>query len=231
MNIVESGRNYGWPDVMGYCDAPTEREFCRTNGVVEPIAVWTPTVAPCGIAYYSGGRFPEWANSLLVTTLKASRLIVLGLDSSRRRVMSERQYLTGVLGRLRGVCVSPDGRVFVGTSNRDGRGTPRTGDDQIVEIVLATSSVPASSAPEWWFVADNHNHTQMIALRLPTDSSVRLELTDIHARHSYIWDFGRIAAGEYRFELDTRGIPSGAYAATLAVNHLPQSRKFVIIVP
>jgi len=231
VNIVESGRNYGWPDVMGYCDAPTEREFCRTNGVVEPIAVWTPTVAPCGIAYYSGGRFPDWANSLLVTTLKASRLIVLGLDSSRRRVMSERQYLTGVLGRLRAVCVSPDGRVFVGTSNRDGRGTPRTGDDQIVEIVLATSSVPASSAPEWWFVSDNHNHTQKIALRLPTDSSVRLELTDIHGRHNSTWDFGRIAAGEHRFELDTRGIPSGAYAATLAVDHLPQSRKFVIIVP
>ena len=68
-------------------------------------------------------------------------------------------------------------------------------------------------------------------MRLPTDSSVRLELTDIHGRHNSTWDFGRIAAGEHRFELDTRGISSGAYAATLAVDHLPQSRKFVIIVP
>ena len=48
INIIEKGRNYGWPNVQGFCDAGSEQTFCTANNVKEPIKAWTPTAAVCG---------------------------------------------------------------------------------------------------------------------------------------------------------------------------------------
>lgn len=134
LNIIEKGRNYGWPTVQGYCNTSTEVAFCQDSNVVEPIAAWTPTLAVAGTDFYSQGPITEWHNSLLVTSLKASEMTVLKLSEDGRSVDLEESNFKNWFGRLRDVCVSPDGRVFLAVSNRDGRGNVRAGDDRIVEI-------------------------------------------------------------------------------------------------
>lgn len=134
VNILEKGRNYGWPTVRGYCDLVTETQFCADSNVVEPIAAWTPTAAVAGTDFYHVGGIPEWHNSLLVTTLKEAELLALQLSEDGKTVVGEDFYFDNWWGRLRDLCISPDGRVFLAVSNRDGRGTVRPGDDRIVEI-------------------------------------------------------------------------------------------------
>lgn len=134
INIIEKGMNYGWPQVRGYCDKNDEKEFCRTNNVKEPIQVYTPTLALAGIAYYDSDHIPQWKNSLIVTSLKAGELLVLHLSDDGKTVSKTSTVYDNDYGRLRDVCVSPDGRVFFCTSNRDGRGSPKDNDDKIIEI-------------------------------------------------------------------------------------------------
>jgi glucose/arabinose dehydrogenase len=141
LNIIEKGRNYGWPTVEGFCNSATESQFCADSNVFEPIAAWTPTLAVAGTDFYSVGVIPEWQNSLLVTSLKASQLTALQLSQDGRTVVQEESFFQSWFGRLRDVCVSPDGRIFLAVSNRDGRGSARAGDDRIVEIAAVNSDM------------------------------------------------------------------------------------------
>jgi glucose/arabinose dehydrogenase len=134
LNIIEKGRNYGWPDVMGFCDSAPENQYCADSNIYEPIAAWTPTLAVAGTDFYSHAAIPEWQNSLLVNSLKASSLRALRLSADGRSVVNEEEFFDGWFGRLRDICISPDGRVFLAVSNLDGRGNPRDGDDRIVEF-------------------------------------------------------------------------------------------------
>lgn len=126
INIVQKGRNFGWPDVKGYCNGNNERKFCTANNAIEPIKAWTPTVAVCGLDYYNKDLIPQWKNSLLLCTLKGSRLIQLRLNSAHIAVTQTNEFLDDAYGRLRDVCIAPDGKVYVCTSN--GR------NDKIVEL-------------------------------------------------------------------------------------------------
>ncbi|KAK6033618.1 dehydrogenase, PQQ-dependent, s-GDH family [Ostertagia ostertagi] len=117
INIIEKGRNYGWPDVKGPCNESGETAFCNTNNVKEPIKSWTPTLAVSGIDFYNAGLIPQWKNSLLVATLKNSRLLQLKLNDAHTLVTASNEILGNDYGRLRDVCISPDGKVYVCTSN------------------------------------------------------------------------------------------------------------------
>lgn len=134
INILEVNRNYGWPEVAGFCDTPAEQEFCTANNVKEPIYAWTPTLAVAGIDYYHQAAIPEWQNSLLMTSLKASTLYSLKLNEAGTAVTEVTPHFKAVWGRLRDVCISPAGDVYLAVSNRDGRGTPKPGDDRIVKL-------------------------------------------------------------------------------------------------
>ena len=141
INIIQKGRNYGWPQVQGFCDLSSELAFCRDSNVVEPIQAWTPTLAVAGMVFYNSDLIPEWKNSLLVTSLKASRITQLLLDETGTKVLKATDFYTNTFGRLRDVCISPDGKVYIAVSNRDGRGSPRSDDDKIVEITPVSTSV------------------------------------------------------------------------------------------
>ena len=137
VNRIEMGRNFGWPDVRGRCDGDAgagEVAFCQTNNVVEPLAVWSPTIAPAGLAYYNGTLIPSWRGSLLLTTLKEAALYRLTLSGDGRSVTSQERLFQGRFGRLRDVLVGPDGAVYLATSNKDGRGTPLPTDDRIIRV-------------------------------------------------------------------------------------------------
>ncbi|MEP7257235.1 MAG: PQQ-dependent sugar dehydrogenase [Flavitalea sp.] len=127
INIIEKGRNYGWPTVMGYCDNATETNFCSVNNVRQPIKAWTPTIAPCGLEYYpSAGSITQWRGSLLLCTLKNERLMQLKLSSDGSAITETKEYFTNTYGRLRDICVSPKGTVYVCTDNDT--------NDKIIEI-------------------------------------------------------------------------------------------------
>ena len=143
INKIEAGRNYGWPNVEGYCNLPAEMAFCAANNVREPLTIWTPTIAPAGLTYYDHPAIPGWRGSLLLAVLKDHKITQLTLDAAGLTIPTRTDFLT-TFGRLRAICVSPQGRVYVGTSNRDGRGNPAATDDRI--LVLENRAFVASAA-------------------------------------------------------------------------------------
>lgn len=134
INIIEENRNYGWPNVEGYCDLSSEMAFCTSENVAEPIWTWTPATAPCGMDYFNHSSIPEWQNSLLLAVLKDKRLIQLQLSADGNSIIEANSYLVNAYGRLRDVLVIPDGRIFICTTNKDYAGTPTANDDKIIEL-------------------------------------------------------------------------------------------------
>ena len=139
LNILEKGRNYGWPNVHGYCNTTAEQTFCADSNVVEPIIAWTPTLAVSSIAYYNHPMFPSLQNSILMTTLKDRKLYELELNSTFDAVTNS-NVISQISGdRLRAICVDPDGRIYVSTSNSQASGTGAK-TDKIIEIYDPTYS-------------------------------------------------------------------------------------------
>ncbi len=137
VNRIEAGRNYGWPTVHGKCDGDigmAELSFCSANSVAEPLAIWTPTIAPAGLAFYNASLIPDFRGSLLFATLKDETLYRLALSSDGKTAQSTNTLFARDFGRLRAVLVAPDGAIYLGTSNRDGRGSPVATDDRIIRI-------------------------------------------------------------------------------------------------
>lgn len=126
INQILKGRNYGWPNVEGYCNTAAELTFCPINNVVEPMIAWTPTIAPSGLTYYNSDYIPQWKNSLLGVTLKGTKLLQLKLDETGDKITSSQEFFLNQFGRLRAICQSPQGKIYLATSN----GTA----DKIIEI-------------------------------------------------------------------------------------------------
>ncbi|MFZ5497420.1 MAG: PQQ-dependent sugar dehydrogenase [Verrucomicrobiota bacterium] len=119
VNLLSAGRNYGWPVIEGFIDKPGEVEAARGQDYTEPLRAWTPTVAAAGLAYYDHPAIPEWRHTLLLANLKGRALRVLALDPAGERIEREHIFLQQRLGRLRDVCVSPAGDLYLLTSNTD----------------------------------------------------------------------------------------------------------------
>jgi glucose/arabinose dehydrogenase len=131
INIISKGKNYGWPNVEGFCNTAGEQSFCSANNVIEPLKTWTPTAAVCGLDYYNSNLIPQWQNSLLLVSLKNSRLYQLKLDDNLSSVTATNEYFTNDYGRLRDICISPAGKVYICTSNGGNN-------DKIIEINKVT---------------------------------------------------------------------------------------------
>lgn len=137
LNRIEKSGYYGWARIEGYADRPDEKAHADSFPFVAPLKAWTPTIAPAGIDYYASGKIPEWKNSLLLGTLKAASLHVIHLNDAQDSVTAEEVLFAGTYGRLRDLCVSPEGDVYIATSNRDwnpGKGFPLPHDDRILRI-------------------------------------------------------------------------------------------------
>jgi len=116
LNILTADGNFGWPDVEGFCDSPPENVFCSANNVVEPLAAWTPTIAPSDIIWYSHPAIPELTDKLLMTVLKDKSLIAFEFNAAGDVLLNQTKYLKGDVDRLRDVCVSPDGKIYLATN-------------------------------------------------------------------------------------------------------------------
>jgi len=117
LNIIEKGRNYGWPEVNGPCNG-SENSFCNANNVKEPIwSSGSSTIAVCGLDYYNSDLIPQWKNSLLMMTLKNSSIRQLRLSVDGLSVLQTQTFAKDQWGRLRDLCISPGGKVYICTSN------------------------------------------------------------------------------------------------------------------
>ena len=109
LNIVEKGKNYGWPAVVHGIDYPgTPIGVTRKDGMEEPIYYWDPVIAPSGLAFYTGNLFPQWKNSLFVGGLRGAMLDRLEIVNDK--VVAEEPLLTDLRARIRDVRVGPGRR-------------------------------------------------------------------------------------------------------------------------
>jgi len=143
INLIKPGSNYGWPFVEGNCDKENEMTFCDSVTVTEPLYLWTPTIAPAGLDYYDNKAIPEWKNHLMLTTLKGQALWLFELDETGEKIVDEKIYLQEQFGRLRDLCVSTTGDVYLITSNTDWNfprykwmydKVPEDGNDRVLKI-------------------------------------------------------------------------------------------------
>ncbi|NNC94475.1 MAG: T9SS type A sorting domain-containing protein [Chitinophagales bacterium] len=115
-NVIKGGSNYGWPFVEGNCDLPAEIQFCQDSAVVEPLMTWTPSIAPSDIVWYGDTEIPEWESSFLMVVLKEKKVVRLKLDNTQSNVTDTATYFEDYFGRLRDICVDPDGNIYLATN-------------------------------------------------------------------------------------------------------------------
>ena len=121
INIPVAGRNYGWPIITygaNYGTGTKIGEGTHKPGMEQPIHHWTPSIAPSGMAFYTGDRFKNWKGDLFVGSLKFQLLVRLELDGDK--VTHEERMLRGELGRIRDVRQGPDGLIYLLTDANDG---------------------------------------------------------------------------------------------------------------
>jgi glucose/arabinose dehydrogenase len=121
INIPEAGKNYGWP-VIGYgIDYSGARihESTQKAGMEQPIKYWVPSIAPSGMAFYSGKLMAAWRGNLFVGALAGQMLVRLELDGDK--VGKEERLLEGLRERIRDVREGPDGALYLLTDNPNGR--------------------------------------------------------------------------------------------------------------
>ena len=121
INRVEAGENYGWPVITygrNYGLGTPIGEGTEKAGMQQPLLYWDPSIAPSGMAFYTGDRIPEWTNSLFVGALKAQMLVRLEMDEGIPK-QRDRLY-QGEFGRIRDIRQGPDGALYLLTDS--GRG-------------------------------------------------------------------------------------------------------------
>lgn len=121
LNLMRSGRNYGWPVVthgVNYGSGTRIGEGQSKAGMEQPLYVWTPSIAPSGMSFVAGDRFPNWRGDLLMGALRGQMLLRLVLDGDK--VVREERLLQGQVGRLRDVRVGPDGLVYLLNDDAEG---------------------------------------------------------------------------------------------------------------
>ena len=121
VNIPLAGKNYGWP-VIGYgidYSGAKIHDATAKPGMEQPIKYWVPSIAPSGMAFYTGTLFPSWKGSLFVGALAGQMLVRLSLDGEK--VTGEERLLEGLRERIRDVRQGPDGALFLLTDSGNGR--------------------------------------------------------------------------------------------------------------
>jgi glucose/arabinose dehydrogenase len=120
VNIIRAGANYGWPVVthgIDYSGLPIS-DRRSAPGMVDPLWVWTPSIAPSGMAFYDHDAIPGWQGDLLVGALAGQMLVRLEVEGDT--ITGEERLLERAIGRIRDVRVGPDGAIYLLTDESDG---------------------------------------------------------------------------------------------------------------
>ncbi len=121
VNLVEKGKNYGWPvQAYGieYSGQPIPTAAPQREGMEQPVYYWDPVIAPSGAQWYAGSAFPDWQGDLFVGGLAGQRLVRLEMENNR--VVGEEHLLADRGKRIRDVREGPDGNLYVVTDGPNG---------------------------------------------------------------------------------------------------------------
>ena len=121
LNLVEKGKNYGWPIVaygIEYSGSPITGTVTAREGFTQPVYYWDPVIAPSGAQFYDGNAFPQWRGNLFVGALREMRLVRLVIENGR--VAGEEHLLTDRRQRVRDVRQGPDGALYLVTDQGNG---------------------------------------------------------------------------------------------------------------
>jgi glucose/arabinose dehydrogenase len=121
INIIRAGTNYGWPEItygIGYSGQPITMDT-KKEGMAQPLHYWDPSIAPSGMAFYTGDLFPQWQGDLFVGALKMRKLVRLEIDNGK--VTEEEDLLTDLGERIRDVRMGPDGALWLLTDSPRGK--------------------------------------------------------------------------------------------------------------
>ena len=124
VNILERGKNYGWPVI---------HHRATREGMESPLLEYTPPCGPASAMFYRGSAFPQFRGNFFFGCLVGTRIIRVVLDG--RRVISQENLLAGKYGRIRAMAEGPDGFIYFSTSNRDGHGSTASDDDRMMRLV------------------------------------------------------------------------------------------------
>ena len=119
LNLIEKGKNYGWPIIahgIDYSGKPMGAGLTVEPGMEQPVYYWDPVIAPSGLAAYKGNLFPAWKNSLFAGGLRG--IGVYRLQIGGGKVVAEEPMLTNMKNRIRDVRVGPDGALYVLTEQK-----------------------------------------------------------------------------------------------------------------
>jgi len=121
VNIPGKGRNYGWPVISYGVHYSGEKigEGTKKPGLEQPAFYWDPSIAPSGMAFYTGDKFPAWRGSILIGALAGK--LVARLETSGNKVTGEERMLHNLGERIRDVRQGPDGFVYLLTDSQQGR--------------------------------------------------------------------------------------------------------------
>jgi glucose/arabinose dehydrogenase len=121
LNHPEAGKNYGWPVITYGIDYSGEKigEGTAREGMEQPVYYWDPVIAPSGLIFYTGDKYPGWAGSILIGSMEPGALVRLVLEDGR--VTREERYLGELDERIRDVQQGPDGFVYLVTDSPQGR--------------------------------------------------------------------------------------------------------------
>lgn len=121
VNVMRSGRNYGWPVItygVNYGIGTQIGEGTAKPGMEQPLHHWVPSIAPSGMAFYTGDKFPNWKDNILVGALRDEMLVRLELNGEK--IVREERMIQGRIGRIRDVRVGPDGFAYLLTDEGKG---------------------------------------------------------------------------------------------------------------
>jgi len=121
VNIPQAGKNYGWPVITYGRDYSFLKigEGTAKAGMEQPIYYWDPSIAPSGMAFYTGDLFPQWKGNLFVGALAGQALHRLVLDGEN--IVGEERLLGDLGERIRDVRSGPDGAIWLLTDSPEGR--------------------------------------------------------------------------------------------------------------
>ncbi len=121
INRPEAGRNYGWPVITYGRDYSGAKigEGTAKDGMEQPLHYWDPSIAPSGLTFYTGAKYPDWQGDLLLGALAGMKLVRLDIESGK--VVGEEAMLEDLGERIRDVRIGPDGEVYLLTDNPEGR--------------------------------------------------------------------------------------------------------------